>query len=219
MRRQLCSDLGWECLWTTAKVSSLALYGKCRSDSPAFAHARLSADPSSFAAGGWLAAVHRLHSSLHIPHWQPETDTTIASRKRSLDRYRKTVLQPSVVQALGSAPLNPALPWAWIALNADTCFAASAFTLWWQLRVLGRAHPTMMCPCCQPAEQLTRPHLESACPSFAQRCWTLGMWPEGAFQYPCGPESFCTYVNIVGDIQSAHTQAAIIDSIATTPSD
>ncbi len=39
--QQLRADLGWDCLWTTCKVSALALYAKCKMDSAAFAHAHL----------------------------------------------------------------------------------------------------------------------------------------------------------------------------------
>ena len=41
IRRQLCSDLGWRCLWTTSKVSAITLFMKTLNDSPEFAHSHM----------------------------------------------------------------------------------------------------------------------------------------------------------------------------------
>ena len=184
IRKQLCADLGWPCLWTSAKVAAVTLYEKCSNDSSTFAHARLSADPGSFAPGGWLSAVHRLCSTLKIPRWVPAPDECPTARKRSLARHRKSIVQPRIAAALDSTAADPPLPWAWIALNADITFPASAFSLWWQLRALGKAYPSKTCPWCVPAVTLARTHLQQRCPRFAETCWTTGIRPEEAFMYP-----------------------------------
>ena len=118
----------------------MCLWEKCRQDNPAFAHTRLSNDPP-LAVGGWMADVHRLSTTLRIPPWQPEPGASAASLKSSLARYRKEVVLPLVLAASGATPPNPALPWAWIVLNADTAFPAASFGHWWQLRVLGQWYP------------------------------------------------------------------------------
>jgi len=183
LRRLLCDDLGWPCLWASTKVAAVALYEKCRSDYSAFAHARLSNDGSA-ADGGWLHAAQNTFEALHVPPWTPETNNTASAAKASLARYRKEVIQPAVLYTSEAAPGHPPLPWAWLALNADRAFPASAFEMWWQIRVLGQSHPRCRCSWCMPTTPLTRMHLQLACVTFAEQCLVRGVQPEEAFMYP-----------------------------------
>ena len=180
LRRQLCADLGWDCLWLTCKVSAIALHEKCRADNVAFSHARLCAEGGP-AAGGWMAATQRIMHIMHIPGWQPEPGASCASLKLSLAHYRRTVIRPSVIRAHHATPANPPLPWAWIASCVGTIFSQESFTLWWHLRVLGQPFPTASCPWCDVGTALTAKHLQSDCILFATACWSRSIRPEDVF--------------------------------------
>ena len=108
-----------------------------------------------------------------------------------------------MLAAAGSAPPNPALPWAWIALYADTAFPMAGFSNWWQLRVLGKTFPSRHCPWCFPATTLTSNHLKVSCPTFAEKCWINGIMPEAAFLYPTDPAWFAAVLNITFELASA----------------
>ncbi len=186
------------------------MYQKCRADSDAFAHTRLSSDPGAFATGGWLASVHRLHASLKLPHWQPDNDLSLAARKRSLAKHRIEVITPAVTIAADTTPPNPPLPWAWIAQHTGSTFPDTAFTLWWQLRALGQPFPAGSCPWCSCA--LTSVHLTQHCLTFAQLCWTSGIHPDEAFAYPADDKWFVACLLNIHSldvaISLAHQQAS-----------
>ena len=183
LRRQLCADLGWECLLATCKASAVSLYMKLGQDDPAFAHTRLAAS-HAHAPGGWMTAARRLISVLRLPPWQPEHGCSVSARKASLARHRREAILPLIRAAQGSSPANPPLPWLWIASHAGTLFSRAGFELWWHLRVLGQSYPVISCPWCDQRPPLTAQHLMQECCTFAEACWTRGVQPEAAFLYP-----------------------------------
>lgn len=188
LRRKLCADLGWSCLWHIAKVSAITLFEKCRQDHPAFAHAQLCNDPAC-APGGWIASARRLVTQLRLPPWLPDPNCSANARKRSLHRHRIDLVTPAVF-ATSPPHATPSLPWAWIALQAGVAFSQNAFTLWWQIRVLGQPYPARSCPWCEPAAPLTATHMHFSCATFAMRCWAAGILPAEAFGYPADEERF-----------------------------
>ena len=202
IRRQLCADLGWECLWTNCKASALAMYMKYRSDSTAFAHTRM-CNEARPAIGGWIAAAKRLQQTSKIPMWQPVAGSSLSASKRSLAHHRRRIILPAIRAALQSAPINPPLPWLWLASLAGDAFPQKAFELWWQLRVLGQPYPPMLCPWCEPRPELTSTHLRTECSTFATACWIRGIQPEEAFLYPSGPAWFQAALLAVHEIQRA----------------
>ena len=66
VRRRLYDDLGWQCLWVTAKVAAVALFAKCQNDHATFAHTKMCLDSQGWAIGGWMASVKKLQDSLGI---------------------------------------------------------------------------------------------------------------------------------------------------------
>jgi hypothetical protein len=203
LRQQLCADLGWECLWLSCKAGALAMFMKLHSDSDAFAHTRL-CHTSYPAAGGWVAAARRLQQALKIPMWEAIAGASISSNKRALAHYRRTVILPAVRAAAGFVPSNPPLPWLWVASAAAAAhFPQSAFELWWQLRVLGKASPPKLCPWCSNAQPLTSSHLRLECCTFASLCWTRGIRPEEAFLYPASPQWFTEAILAANEILCA----------------
>ena len=162
LRRQLCADLGWECLLATCKASAVFLYMKLGQDDLAFAHSRL-ATSRAHPPGGWMTAARRLISILHLPPWQPEHGCSMSAWKASLARHRQEVILPLIRAEQGSSPANPPLPWLRIASNAGTQFLREGFELWWQLRVLGQPYPVIRCPWCERAPQWLTSGLNSSC--------------------------------------------------------
>ena len=131
-----------------------------------------------------MAAARGLQQSLHVPPWSADPALPVEALKRALARHRRQVILPAVQTASTSCPMNPPLPWAWIALNADTLFSQEAFTLWWQIRVLGKSYPGRACPWCGACVRLDRGHLQQQCITFATICWTRSIQPEEVFAFP-----------------------------------
>ena len=102
-----------------------------------------------------------------------------------------------------SAPINPPLPWLWLASLAGDAYSQEAFELWWQLHVLGQPYPPMLCPWCDPRPELSSTHLRTECSTFATACWIRGIQPEEAFLYPSGPAWFQAALLAVHEIQRA----------------
>ena len=113
IRIQLCADLGWQCLWTTAKIAPLTLYAKSYADSAIFAHRCMSESVAKFASGGWFQACERLRTKLKVPKWQPELYLTASELKASLRKYRRHVVMPAVISQSGPSPNPPLLGIGW----------------------------------------------------------------------------------------------------------
>ena len=183
-------------------MSALTLLMKCRNDDHIFAHARLCAEPP-FAPGGWLASVQRLAVQLRIPPWDPPPDITAAEQKRHLQKYRKDVIAPAVLANTPPAA-TPALPWAWLAVNAGSTFSQAAADLWLQFRILGQPYPARHCPWCQPTVPLTSTHLQMRCSTFALRCFMAGITPAEAFEYPHDASWLSAAIRTVEPIAMSH---------------
>ena len=192
LRKRICSDLGWPCLWSQAKISAITLHQKCKQDCQVFAHARLCA-ATHMAPGGWLSAAQRLTHQHNISDWEPP-HSTVRAQKRSLQRYRKETVTPALM-AKSLPPDSPSLPWAWIAMNAGHSFSHQAFEHWLQIRLLGQPFPARTCPWCQPAVPMTETHLHLRCATFSYRCFMAGILPTDAFSFPQTAEKFCAAVN------------------------
>ena len=150
-----------------------------------------------------MAAAQRLQKSLRIPVWQADPSLSVAALKADLARHRREVIFPAIQSAHGSHAVNPPLPWAWIAANAEITFRQEAFTIWWQVRVLGKAYPSHTCPWCTPQAQTTREHLQQECATFAACCWTKGVRPEEAFTFPPDPEWFTAALLAIEELLTA----------------
>ena len=150
-----------------------------------------------------MASVHRLCSQFQLPPWAPAPGDTVAATKRSLKRYRDEIVKPAVLASMGAPPGSPPLPWAWIALNARNHFTEVAFTLWWQIRLLGQPCPARPCPWCSPATPLTITHLQLACPTFATACLSAGLLPAETFNYPSQAEWFVAVLAIIHTVAAA----------------
>ena len=144
IRRQLCADLGWECLWTNCKASALAMYMKYRSDSTAFAHTRM-CNEAHPAIGGWIAAAKRVQQTSKIPMWQPVAGSSLSASKRSLAHHLRRIILPAIRAALQFRTHQPTTAMAMLASLAGDAYPQEAFELWWQLRVLGQPYPPMLC--------------------------------------------------------------------------
>ena len=199
LRVRACADLGWTCLWATAKVSAIVLYQKCRHDNHAFAHAQLSAD-TEVAAGGWMHAARQLSKSLHVPEWpSPPPTATISEQKASLKHYRHEVVMPAVLRTVNRIPPNPALPWAWIAMNCDQSSASKGLEAWWQLCILGQTFPPTQCRWSSSATSMIASHHRISCDHFATMSWTNGIRLEKVFDYPPDPNWFTVVLRLIGD--------------------
>ena len=100
-------------------------------------------------------------------------------------------------------PHGEMLSWAWIALNAGSHFSEDAFTLWWQIRLLGQPCPATQCPWCLPATPLTITHLQLVCPTFATVCFRAGLLPAEAFHYPSQADWFVAVLATIQTLASA----------------
>ena len=203
LRRLLCADLGWPCLWTTIKAAALALFLKCKGDASCFAHARLAND-GSLALGGWMHAAQRALQSLRLPPWSPRPGATATATKRSLRNYRRERILPRLLAVDGVAPPNPSLPWGWLAAEGGRAFETSAFEFWWQLRILGKPYASLkVCIWCEGSPRISRVHLQHQCAKFAQCCWCTGVLPEEAFMYPPDPAWFIAVIQACADFGAA----------------
>ena len=153
-----------------------------------------------------MASVYRLSSQLHIPPWVPAPSDTVTATKHSLKRYRDEIVKPAVVVSAGAPPDSPPLPWAWIALNAGSLFSEEAFTLWWQIRLLGQPCPAKQCPWCLPATPLTITHLQLVCPTFATACFCAGLLPAEAFHYTSQADWFMAVLATIQTLASARQE-------------
>lgn len=205
IRRQLCADLGWPCLWTTCRVSAVTLFMKLAQDDPIFAHTRLCSDRLS-APGGWVAACKRLVALHQVPTWEPDPSATIATKKSSLHRFRRQFIEPAITASSHTYAVNPPLPWAWIASFAQCGMRRSAFELWWQLRILGKPYPLQTCPWCDSKPGLVAQHLQTECDFFAVRCWTHGVQPEEILLYPTDAKWFEAALSAFVDLVKALQQ-------------
>jgi hypothetical protein len=150
-----------------------------------------------------MASTRCLIRKLRIPAWSSESSMTVAAAKLSLKIYRRTVALPAVSAALGSAPVNPPLPWAWIAVHEGSLFSRASFETWWQLRALGQPYPPDTCPWCDGRLPLTGLHLQSSCITFAVRCWTRGIQPESAFLYPPNDKWLQAALLVIAEVNEA----------------
>ena len=155
------------------------------------------------AAGGWLAAAHRLHRQHRLEPWLPESDLGAAALKRSLARHRRDIIKPAIMSRSDSPQADPPLPWAWLAINAGSAFTQAAFELWWQLRILGQPFPATHCPWCDPVSPLTKEHLQDDCGTFAYHCWLHGVLPTEAFMYPPQRDWFAAALGATHALESA----------------
>ena len=171
----MCQDLGWQCWWTSARASAIALLYACESDHQDFAHTRLSADGQRLAPGSWMDSVAKLRRCIGGDGLVVSSPCGSAARKREIATFRKRVIIPAFAANHGESPTHGALPWAWIAANGDVTFPRVAFEAWWQLRCLGTTHPRRRCAWCF-SEACCKTHLESECQPFAVWCWTTGVW-------------------------------------------
>jgi len=218
LRRQMCADLGWTCLWLTARSSAISLLSACRADLPCYAHARLSGRGAPLAPGGWMASVDSLAREAGCAPWQPALELKGAARKRSLVQHRRHIVIPALRawdarrHDLMDTELTThgSLPWAWIAANGNVTFDRRAFELWWQLRVLGVSFPRSYCPWCQPqtaaSSDCSRRHLEAECREFARRCSDRGIQKSEAFWYPPDDEWFTNTLGILDELRRAMDQ-------------
>ena len=153
-----------------------------------------------------MASTQCLLGRLRIPPWSCEPSMSAAAAKRSLRTYRRTVVQPAVSAALGSAPVNPPLPWLWLAMHEGGLFTRSSFETWWQVRTLGQPYPPDTCPWCEGRKPLTSSHLQYSCTTFAVRCWTRGIQPEAAFLYPPNDDWLLAALLVMAEVDAArHT--------------
>lgn len=183
LRRQLCADLGWSCLWSQAKAAAISLFQACQNDDPCFVRTQLSNDVENFAPGGWLACTHGLLQALGVPAWKPDAFMTAVERKRSLANYRKAIVLPKLSALLTPNRQGP-LPWAWLAASEGRLFERESFDTWWQLRCLGLPYPRRGCAWCSFETLCTRAHLEQECPFFARACALQGIRTECIFRFP-----------------------------------
>ena len=147
-----------------------------------------------------MAAARHLQESLRIPSWECDPATPTAIAKRSLARHRREVILPAVRASHDACPINPPLPWAWIALHTDIEFSQESFTLWWQIRALHKAYPATTCPLCDSQAQLNKEHLQQSCCPFAKLCWLRGVSPEEAFAYPTDPGWYTAVLTAIDEI-------------------
>ena len=120
IRRQLCADLGWECLWTNCKAPALAMYTKYRSDSTAFAHTRMCTEACP-AIGGWIAAAKRLQQTSKIPMWQPVAGSSLSASKRSLAHHHRRIILPAIRAALQFRTHQPTIAMAMACISSSRC--------------------------------------------------------------------------------------------------
>ena len=207
LRRRLCEDLGWPCLWATSKASAISLLCTCQSDHVDFAHTQLSSDVENMAPGGWMDSVSKLRRAIGDADWRPVEPVGSSARKRAIAKHRREAVLPALLATSFDQQCSGPLPWAWIAANGNVTFPRQAFDAWWQLRGLGVTHPRHHCPWCHPAEKCTREHLESACQDFAMKCWTKGVRPEEAFLYPIDDHWFRAVLSVVAELSVASSAA------------
>ena len=119
-----------------------------QADGDIFAHARAAAQPSP-AVGSCVQVVRRTMLQFRIPHagWPAHSESGVALKKR-LKTYRKQIVAPALVDRFEDGrPVQPALPWGWI---AKTSLPQRGFQRWWHLRCL-QAWPSPIpdaCPMC-----------------------------------------------------------------------
>ncbi len=215
VRQSLCADLGWTCLWVTARVAAVMLFVRCRADPAAFQHARLARETELLAPGGWMWCTQRLMDNLHIEH--PVLPVAREARKAVLRRFKQRTVLPAVLRASrGGLWRQPPLPWAWLAARADQDFPQAAFELWWQIRALKSSHPKQRCPWC-PGSDVTLDHLRLSCGKFAECCWIRGVRPEEAFGYPVNESVFRACLLASAALADA-VRAANADDSSTVPS-
>ena len=165
-----------------------------------------------------MTAAKRLIHAAGVPAWQTDTGAPLASLKLSLANYRREVVRPAVMKAQQSMPVNPPLPWAWIASIAGTTFSEEAFALWWQFRALGQPFPIDTCPWCENMVELTTEHLRSSCILFGTACWTRGVRPEEVFNYPPNPDWLTLCLHAVSDLHTAiMARNQVVGSRAAAP--
>ena len=195
-------------MWSKMRASAISLFCSCEADDTRFAHARLSLDVQGHAAGGCMAAVCKLRRDLKLPSWTTAAPLGSTARKRSLAKYRREVVLPTLALTCdGATNLGP-LPWGWIAAHGGSAFPREAFELWWQLRTLGTPHPRWRCPWCGPDVACTRSHLEAGCISFAARCWSSGIRPEEAFRFPPSDKWFTGVLLVVASLSETRRDAS-----------
>ena len=131
---------------------------------------------------------------LKVPMWHAEPEASLSAAKRSLCQHRRAVILPAVRAAMGATPLNPPLPWLWIATEAGTRFPLEAFVLWWQLRALGQSYPASTYPRCDNRPYLSSDHPRCGCSTFATLCWASCIRPEDAFGFPRSREWFTAVI-------------------------
>ena len=165
-----------------------------------------------------MTAAKRLIHASSIAAWQPEVGAELAFLKLSLANYRREVVRPAVTKAHQSMPVNPPLPWAWIASHAGNTFPEEAFALWWQLRALGQPDPADTCSRCENLVELTTEHLRSSCILFATVCWTRGIRPEEVFNYPPDPHWLTSCLLAVSELHTATmARNQVVGSRAAAP--
>ena len=202
IRQLLCADLGWPCIWISARASAIALLSSCEADLPELQHTQLANDVQHHAPGGWMESVAKLRGKLEIEKWQPDSAIGSMARKRALARYRREIVIPALLKLGGATRTvrTGPLPWLWLAANGGCLFPCRAFDCWWQLRTLGNTHPASSCPWCCPATHASRDHFMQSCPTFAERCWTSGVQPEEAFYFPHDDQWFTATLKAIAPV-------------------
>ena len=147
--------------------------------------------------GGWIASVGALQRSLGIMDWQPYPGMTTRDCKSSLQKYRREVVTPAIMNAAGVAA-NPQLPWHWLTA-VGSCQFREAFEAWWQLRVLGHMVLARQCPGCTETD-LTSVHLEFHCARWASLCFWCGALPCGFFGYPDVEKTVVGKLQLMGEL-------------------
>ena len=147
-----------------------------------------------------MYGARQFSKSLHVPEWpSPPPTATISEQKASLKHYRHEVVMPAVLRTVNRIPPNPALPWAWIAINFDQSFASKGFEAWWQWRILGQNFPPTQCRWSSSATSMIASHHRISCDHFATMSWTNGIRPEKICDYPPDPNWFTVVLRLIGD--------------------